>query len=73
MNKYNINLLVYSPTLESGIKYWFKFILFFIRYILLYIYIVCVCACMKNKIYLLFIYYSLIYSLTPESGIKTLI
>jgi hypothetical protein len=71
MNKYNINLLVYSPTSESGIKYWFKFILFFIHYILLYIYI---CACMKNKIYLLFIiFFILIYSLTPESGIKTLI
>ena len=28
MNKNNINLLVYSPTPESGIKYWFKFILF---------------------------------------------
>jgi hypothetical protein len=28
MIKNNINLLVYSPTPESGIKYWFKFILF---------------------------------------------
>jgi hypothetical protein len=28
MNKNNINLLVYSPTPELGIKYWFKFILF---------------------------------------------
>jgi len=28
MNKNNINLLVYSPTPESGIKYYFKFILF---------------------------------------------
>jgi hypothetical protein len=37
MNKNNINLLVYSPTPESGIKYWFKFILFLIRYILFYL------------------------------------
>jgi hypothetical protein len=37
MNKYNINLLVYSPTPESGIKYWFKFVLFFIRYIYIYV------------------------------------
>jgi hypothetical protein len=29
--KNNINLLVYSPTPESGIKYWFKFRLFLIR------------------------------------------
>jgi len=28
MNKNNINLPVYSPTPESGVKYWFKFILF---------------------------------------------
>jgi hypothetical protein len=28
MDKNNINLLVYSPTPESGVKYWFKFILF---------------------------------------------
>jgi hypothetical protein len=28
MNKNNINLPDYSPTLESGVKYWFKFILF---------------------------------------------
>jgi len=37
MNKNNINLLVYSPTPESGIKYWFKFILFLICYILFYL------------------------------------
>ena len=35
MIKNNINLLVYSPTPESGIKYWFKFILFlFVRFFL---------------------------------------
>jgi hypothetical protein len=28
MDKNNINLPVYSPTPESGVKYWFKFILF---------------------------------------------
>jgi hypothetical protein len=28
MNKNNINLPVYSPMPESGVKYWFKFILF---------------------------------------------
>jgi outer membrane receptor protein involved in Fe transport len=28
MNKNNINLPDYSTTTESGVKYWFKFILF---------------------------------------------
>ena len=28
MNKNNINLPVYSSMPESGVKYWFKFILF---------------------------------------------
>jgi hypothetical protein len=37
MDKNNINLPVYSPTPESGVKYWFKFILIFIRYILFYL------------------------------------
>jgi len=37
MDKNNINLPVYSPTPESGVKYWFKFVLFFIRYILFYL------------------------------------
>jgi len=47
MNKNNINLLVYSPTLESRIKYWFKFILFLIRYILFYLTKKNICACIK--------------------------
>jgi hypothetical protein len=37
MNKNNINLPVYSPTPESGVKYWFKFILFlFILFYFIY-------------------------------------
>jgi hypothetical protein len=53
MNKNNINLPVYSPTPESGVKYWFKFILFL--FILFYfIYQKNICACMKNKLIYLF-------------------
>jgi len=53
MNKNNINLPVYSPTPESGVKYWFKFILFL--FILFYfIYKKNICACMKNKLIYLF-------------------
>jgi len=58
MNKNNINLPDYSPTPESGVKYWFKFtlFLFIILYFIykkkhIYIYIG---ACMKNKLIYLF-------------------
>jgi len=37
MNKNNINLLVYLPTPESGVKYWFKFILFL--FVIFYFYL----------------------------------
>jgi hypothetical protein len=66
MDKNNINLLVYSPTPESGVKYWFKFILF-LFVIFYFIYLkkkMCMC---KNKFILL------VYSLTPELGIRILI
>jgi hypothetical protein len=59
MNKNNINLPDYSPTPESGVKYWFKFILFlfiilyFIYKKKTYIYIY-IGACMKNKLIYLF-------------------
>jgi hypothetical protein len=56
MNKNNINLLDYSPTPESGVKYWFKFILF-LFIILYFIYKkkhIYIGACMKNKLIYLF-------------------
>jgi hypothetical protein len=58
MNKNNINLPDYSPTPESGVKYWFKFILFlfiifYFIYQKIYIYIG---ACLKNKLIYLFTY-----------------
>jgi hypothetical protein len=45
MNKNNVNLLVYSPTLEWRIKYWFKFILFL--FVIFYFYLA-----RKNKKYM---------------------
>jgi hypothetical protein len=57
MNKNNINLPDYSPMPESGVKYWFKFILF-LFIILYFIYqkktYIYIGACMKNKLIYLF-------------------
>jgi len=63
MNKNNINLPVYSPMPESGVKYWFKFILFLfiLFYFILFI----------KKIYVhVWKINGFIYSLTPELGIN---
>jgi len=55
MNKNNINLPDYSPTPESGVKYWFKFILFlFIILYFFFIKYIYIGACMKNKLIYLF-------------------